>query len=120
MCACGNSFNEHHAMICSKGDFIHNRHDEVRDIIGAILKDICNAVAIEPHLQPLSGESFAHKTANTDPAARVDISARGFWTRGQTAYFDIRIFDPMAPSHRNQSLQSVHEKNENEKMRNYG
>ena len=107
-------------MFCSKGGFICNRHNEVRDIIGEILKEICDDVAIEPHLQPLSGETFVHKTANTDPAARVDISARGFWTRGQRAYFDIRIFYPMAPSHRNQSLQSVHEKNENEKMRNYG
>ena len=120
LCPWGKSFTEHHAMFCSKGGFICNRHNEVRDIIGEILKEICDDVAIEPHLQPLSGETFVHKTANTDPAARVDISARGFWTRGQRAYFDIRIFDPMAPSHRNQSLQSVHEKNENEKMRNYG
>ena len=120
LCPCGKPFTQHHAMICSKGGFICNRHNEVRDIIGEILKEICDDVAIEPHLQPLSGETFVHKTANTDPAARVDISARGFWTRGQRAYFDIRIFDPMAPSHRNQSLQYVHEKNENEKMRNYG
>ena len=107
-------------MICPKGGFICIRHDEVRDITGAMLKEICKDVDIEPPLQHLSGETFTYKTANTEPNARLDISARGFWTRGQRAYFDIRIFDPMASSHRNQSLQAVHEKNEKEKMHNYG
>ena len=119
-CPCGKPFTEQHAMICPKGGFISSRHNEVRDIVAEILNEICDDVATEPHLQQLTGETFAYKTAKTDPAARVDISALGFWTRGQRAYFDIRIFDPMAPSHCKQSLQSVHEKNENEKMRNYG
>ena len=119
-CACGKPFNEQHAMICPKGGFICIRHDEVRDIIGASLKEICKDVSIEPKLQSLSGEKFSYKTASTDPEARLDISARGFWTRGQRAFFDVRIFDPMAPSHRHQSLQAAHEKNENEKKRIYG
>ena len=65
-------------MICPKGGFISSRHNEVRDIVAEILKEICDDVATEPYLQQLTGETFAYKTAKTDPAARVDISALGF------------------------------------------
>ena len=34
-------------------------------------------------------------------------------------FFDIRVFDPVAPSHAQQSLGAVHSKQENEKRRNY-
>ena len=50
---------------------------------------------------------------------RLDISARGFWIRGQKAFFDTRVFHPFALSHRNQSLADVHKKNEDEKKRQY-
>ena len=45
------------------------------------------------HLQPLNGEGFHHKSANTDENSRLDIRARGFWNRGQDAYFDVRVCD---------------------------
>ena len=50
----------------------------------------------------------------------MDISASGFWARGQRAFFDIRIFNPMATSNRNQDLKAAHTKHENDKMREYG
>ena len=37
------------------------------------------------------------KTANVEQEARVDISARGFWNRGQKAFFDLGVFNPLAP-----------------------
>ena len=72
------------------------RHDEVRDITAQMLKEVCHDVAVEPLLLPMQGEQLARRTANTSGDARVDVSARGFWTRGQRAYFDVRIFDPTA------------------------
>ena len=50
---------------------------------------------------------------------RVDVSARGFWMRGQRAFCDIRVFDPMAPCYQNLTLAAAHERNEQEKLRAY-
>ena len=93
-----------HALTCSKGGFIINRHNELRDLTAEILDEICNDVKIEPLLQPLNGEMFSKRSAIRTDDARADVAARGFWTRGQ-----------MAKCHRNQTLQAVHRKNENEK-----
>ena len=94
-------------------------YDEVRDLTAGMLKEICRDVSIEPSLLPLDGERLCHLTANKHNDARVDVSARGFWTRGQRAYFDIRIFEPMAQCYREQSLETAHERNEREKIRTY-
>ena len=67
----------------------------------------------------LDGEHLRYRTANTNNEARVDISARGFWTRGQKAFVDIRIFDPMAACHRALTLEAAHRRNEQEKIRAY-
>ena len=119
MCSCGAAFDATHAMVCKKGGFVCMRHDEVRDITAQMLKEACHDVATEPLLLPLQEEQLIYQTANTSRDARVDISARGFWTRGQRAFFDIRIFDPTARSHRNLSLEAAHRRNEQEKSRAY-
>ena len=118
-CACGIAFNTEHAMICKKGGFVCIRHDEVRDLTAQMLKEVCHDVTIEPVLLPLDGEHLAHRTANASNEARLDVSARGFWTRGQKAFFDTRIFDPMARSHRDLPLEAAHRRNESEKTRAY-
>ena len=46
--------------------------------------------------QPLSGERFSEKTENKSNQVRVDISAHGFWLTGQSAFFDVRVFNPTA------------------------
>ena len=50
---------------------------------------------------------------------RADISARGFWCRGQGAFFHVRIFDPNAQRHENKTLKRCYELNELGKKRNY-
>ena len=96
------------------------RHDEVRDLTASMLREVCHDVSTEPLLLPLEGERVRYRTANTTNEARVDVCARGFWTGGQKAFFDIRIFDPMATCHRELSLEAAHHRNEQEKMRAYG
>ena len=70
-------------------------------------------------LQPLTGETLKYQTAKPENNARLDVSALGFWCHDQRAFFDIRFFDPVAPSHARQSLDAAHSKQENEKRRQY-
>ena len=72
-------------MICHMGGIPTIRHNEIRDMTANLLTEICHNVAAEPLLQPLTNESFPHRTANTDANARLDIRARGFWNTGQDA-----------------------------------
>ena len=118
-CVCGSSYNVNHAMTCKRGGFICIRHDEIRDLTASLLRDVCHDVTVEPSLLPLHGEHLRYRTANTTNEARVDISARGFWRNGQKAFFDIRIFDPMAACHRGITLDAAHKRNEQEKKRAY-
>ena len=78
-CACGHSFTIEHALSRPKGRFPSLIHNEVRDLTANLLSEVCNNVVIEPHLQPLSGESLQCKTANHDDNIRLDIAANGLW-----------------------------------------
>ena len=118
-CPCGNTFSVHHATSCKLGGFIHMRHNDVRDITGQFLDEIFNDVRLEPPLIPLTREKLRFGTSNRSEEARLDISARGFWNRGQRAFFDVRIFDPTAPRLLNRTLKSLHQSHESEKRRAY-
>lgn len=65
--------------------FVLRRHDKVRDLFASLLQDVCHDVEIKPHLQTLSGEILSSSTNSLDEAC-LDVSARGFWQRGQTTY----------------------------------
>ena len=77
-CTCGMSFSLDHAMMCNLGGFPTIRHNEIRDLTASLLSEVCHNAAIEPHLQPLNGEGFHHKSANTDENSRLDTHARDF------------------------------------------
>ena len=47
----------------------------------------------QPKLTPLTSEELVNRTANTTNVARLDITAREVWDRGQYAYLDLRVFD---------------------------
>ena len=92
----------------------------MRDITAEFLSKVCSEVAIEPPLQPLSGEIISTKTANQQDDARVDIYARGFWGWRQGAFFDVRVFHPNAPRYRHSSIPAVYRRHELQKKREYG
>lgn len=119
-CCCGSAFSPNHAMICPKGGFPTLRHNELRDLTASLLTKVCHNVATEPRLQPLSGESFTHRSAITTDDARLDIRARGFWSVAQDAYFDVRVFHPNAPSNSSSSISAAYKKHEAIKKRAYG
>ena len=117
-CPCGKRFDVDHAMSCMKGGFVHRRYDEVQDLFASLL-DVCHDVEVEPHLQTLTGEVLT-SSANSSDKAPLDVSVRGFWQRGQRAFFDVRVFNPLAKSHlNNQKLDTAFSSNENKKKRHY-
>ena len=122
LCKCGKAFTVNHAMVCHMGGFPTIRHNKIRDLTASLglLTEVCPNVAIEPHLQPLSGESFRLASPNTDDGARLDVRASGFWNTRQDAFFDVRVFHPNAPSNSSRSLSAAYKKHEDEKKRTYG
>ena len=118
-CPCGSRFTIDHAQICKLSGFIHMRHDDPTTFLAKCMREVHHDVELEPPLQPLTGETLRHQTANTEPDARADIRVRGFWTDGRNAFFDTRVFYPHAPSYRSRSLQSLYRKFESDKKREY-
>ena len=105
-------------MNCKRGGFISARHDNIRDFEAKLLSQVCKDVETEPPLQTLSNEHLP-RSANTSANARLDVRARGFWRRGQNAYFDIRVTNASAASQINAPLHSILKKHEAEKKRQY-
>ena len=90
-CVCGSAMSVHHAMTCPCGGYPTARHNEVRDLLAAVVGEVFPNVEVEPQLLPLEGECLVGCTANRAPDARLDIRARGFWTRQQDAYCDVWV-----------------------------
>ena len=109
-----------HALTCPHGGFTFVRHNEIRDMTANLLSEVCHGVQTELDLQPFTGETLSHQTANRQENARVEIRAQGFWgERRQDAFFDVRVFNPHAPSNRLASPRACYRKHENEKRRMY-
>ena len=74
-----------------------------------LLTEVCNNVRLEPELQPVTSEPIASTTANCQDGARLDISANGVWGGNfEKTFFDMRVFNPHAPSNKNMSLQACY------------
>ena len=78
------------------------------------------ANAVEPHLQPVTGERFRHRTAISTDQARLDTVAGGVWGgRFERCFFDVMVFNPYAASNRSARIQSAFNEHEAEKRRHY-
>ena len=71
LCACGVQFSVDHAMVCQRGGFIIQRHNELRDLEAEMLRMVCNDVEVEPVLQEVTGETLNYGS-NKAPDARLD------------------------------------------------
>ena len=65
-------FDVSHAFSCPRRSFLSIRHDRLRGLFAEFLTEVCPNVSTEPALQPISGETFSHRSANTDDGARLD------------------------------------------------
>ena len=105
---------------CPTGGLPTIRHNELRDFTAKAMSEVCHNVQVEPPLQPVTGETLTYATANTEDGACLDISVEGFWgNRYQRAFFDVRVFNPNAPSYRNLQSALVYRRQERQKQRAY-
>ncbi|XP_065175649.1 mucin-2-like [Sycon ciliatum] len=82
--------------VCPTGGYPGARHDNIRDLLAEVLVDVAQDVEQEPRLAAMHGEDLPGRQLNRQDEARADIRARGFWTRQQDAYFDVRVTHPEA------------------------
>ena len=61
-CVCGEVFTIDHAMICRRGGFVIQRHNELRHLEAEPLSTVCSAVKLQPVLQDISGERLSRGT----------------------------------------------------------
>ena len=101
-------------MLCQRGGFLIQRHDELRESEAETPRMVCNDVEVEPVLQEVTGETLNHG-ANKAPDARLDIHARGFWERQRSAFFDVKVCHPNADSCKDLTPKEIYKMHESEK-----
>ena len=85
-----------------------------------LLSEVCNDVCIKSGLQPLTGEVLIGALSNVQDGARLDIAANGVWGgRFERTYFDVRVFNPHAPSHQQTNHSTCYRRQESLKKRAY-
>ena len=118
-CVCGSTFSTEHALSCPCGGLPSIRHNNIREFTAKLLTEVCPNVEIEPALQPLTGERLTSRNAISGDEARLDVRAQGFWgDRGQCAFFDVRVFNPLTPSNSRSSINTTY-RHESLKRRSY-
>ena len=93
------------------------RHNEIRDIEAALLREVCKDVKIEPELLPIGNVDM--RGANTAEKARLDVSAVGIWSSMERTFVDARIMHPNSPSYRDKKPEYVYIQQDCEKKRMY-
>ena len=92
-------------------------HNKLRETTGALLEEVCYDNAIEPVIQPVTGNNIVLSTASTNDGARLHVSVRRFWITGQKAFFDVRVFDLNTSRYKSRILEQSFTVNDLEKKR---
>ena len=70
--------------------------------MAGLLSKACHNMGTELQMQLMTSEQLTHRTANQEDGARLDDVAESFWGNDrQSTLFDVRVFNPFAPSYRN-------------------
>ena len=85
-CVCSENFTIDHALSCPHGAFPTLCHNEIRNLTGTLLTEVCPDVSLEPVLQLLSGEVLNFATSNHENETQVAVAVRDFWTHGQKTF----------------------------------
>ena len=116
-CQCGKENNIDHTLSCKKGGYVGMRHNRVRDLEAALMKEVCHNVQIEPELLPIEGDG--PRRGNTAEKARLDVAGVGVWGAYEKTFLDIRIMHPNCPTYANKSIEDVYKVHEKEKKNKY-
>ena len=95
------------------------RHDCVRNLLTSLIGKVCTDVEVEPKLQPLVNERFNLRTAVTSLGARLGFKAGGFWYRGVTAFFDVRVTPVNSKCNQGKETSTIFKEQEDDKKRKY-
>ena len=105
-------------MICNRGIFVIQRHNELRDLEAELLRTVCSDVEVEAVLQGINGKQL-NKEAYIAQNTRLDIHARGFWEHQRLAFFNIKVCLSNADWYRDLEPQRIFRMHEKEKKRQY-
>ena len=103
------------------------RHNSLRDTTAELLRQACKDVETEPQLLPVAGVQLPNGT-NIADGARLDVSARSFWSpldralvdrALDRALVDIRVLHPQAPSNSDKTLKQMYHSHEVSKKYEY-
>jgi len=119
ICFCNEKNSINHSLVCKKGGYVNLRHNSMRDTIAELLTPICYDVVTEPPLLELAGSEDLPRGTILSPEARLDISARSFWSPMDKIYTDVRIFHPHAPSNAKMEVTRMYKHHEDIKKRAY-
>jgi hypothetical protein len=119
VCVCGSKNSVSHSLDCKKGGFVCMRHDSIRNCTANLLRDAgCKDVQIEPELLPVDPQKFKART-NTQPGARLDVSARGVWSQFERSFYDVRVTHPNCLSNIGKPVADIYIEHQNSKKVEY-
>jgi hypothetical protein len=119
---CHRPFDVGHALSCKQGGLVTQRHNAIAGELHQLCTQAFTPSAVTdepliPHCQPRAPVNG--RPAPLPPQERGDVACRGFWKRGTTAIFDVRITDTDAPSQRLKAPHRILLAHENEKKKKY-
>jgi hypothetical protein len=121
---CQQRFTVEHAMSCKKGGLVLLRHNDLSSEWQALCAQALSpsAVSDEPLIHNGQGQQVRGAgVQRTEPLPEIrgDVSAHGFWSRGTSAIFDIRVTDTECPSQRGMESKVILSRHEEEKKKKY-
>ena len=93
------------------------QHNQVRDTIANVMKEICHDVQVEPHLIPIEGGSLINSNAITEDNARLDVSGGGVRALFDRTFIYTWVTYPNCRSNREKPLSLIYQQHENEKRK---
>ena len=119
LCVCGKQNHINHTLTCKIGGYVSLRHNSLRDTIAELLTTVCKDVETEPQLLSVPHTLDLSNGTNRQDGARLDISARSFWSPLDRAFTDVRVLHPQAQSNSDKSISQMYQSHEKNKKREY-
>ena len=91
------------------------RDDGFRNLLTSLIGKVCANFEVEPRQQPLDNERFNLRSTMTSPEARLDTRAGGFWSRGVTGFFDVKVTYVNAKCNQGKATSTIFKEQEEEK-----